>query len=64
MNTRYWIIGGEYTDTSFSTLVAGTEQVAGPFTTRERALAVWRRFAAETSSLCNARFTVAQEDTA
>ena len=61
MSTRYWIVGGEYTDTSFDTLIVGTERIAGPFACRDSALAVWRRYAAETSGLCNARFTVAQE---
>ena len=61
MSTRYWIIGGEYTDTTFETMVAGTERVAGPFACRDSALAAWRRFSDETSSQCHARYTLAQE---
>ena len=30
MSNRFWVIGGEYTDTRFSQLIDGTEQMFGP----------------------------------
>jgi len=61
MRTKYWIVGGEYTDTRFNDLVAGTECVVGPFNDRSRALDEWKRLATETRSNCHARFTIAEE---
>ena len=61
MQRKYWVIGGEYTDTGFSRLVEGTEQVKGPFPSRESALQVWQDLAAATRSNCHARFTIAEE---
>ena len=29
MNTRFWVVGGEYTDTSFNELVSGSERCDG-----------------------------------
>ena len=61
MNTRFWVVGGEYTDTSFNELVSGSERVMGPYSDRDAALVAWRRGAAETRGDCYARFTVAEE---
>ena len=58
---KYWIVGGEYTDTAFERLVEGTERVVGPFASRELALRIWRRLATETRSNCHARYTIAVE---
>ena len=59
--SKYWIVGGEYSDTAFDRLVEGTERVFGPFPSREQALDEWRRLAAETRSNCHARYTIAEE---
>lgn len=61
MPSSYWIIGGEYTDTEFRQLVAGTERVIGPYPSREAALPVWRELADRTKANCCARYTIAQE---
>ena len=61
MNMRFWVVGGEYTDTSFNELVSGSERVMGPYTNRDAALVAWRRVAEETRGDCYARFTVAEE---
>jgi hypothetical protein len=58
---KFWVIGGEYTDSGFDSLVQGTEQMFGPYASRDDALQVWRRVADETRSLCMARFTVVGE---
>ncbi|MCE2493210.1 MAG: hypothetical protein J4F40_11470 [Alphaproteobacteria bacterium] len=61
MNMRFWVVGGEYTDTSFNELVSGSERVMGPYSNRDAALVAWRRVAEETRGDCYARFTVAEE---
>ena len=61
MSMRFWVVGGEYTDTSFERLVDGSERVLGPFSDRDQAMNVWKRVAEATRSDCYARFTIAQE---
>ncbi len=40
---RIWVVwGGVFTDTSFTVLEAGTEELHGPFHEEERALRAWR----------------------
>ncbi len=61
MNARFWVVGGEYTDTTFNQLVSGSERLMGPYLDRDAALIAWRRVAEETRGDCHARFTVAEE---
>ena len=61
MISRFWVVGGKYTDTDFSELVSGSERVMGPYPDRDTALVAWRRVAEETRSDFYARFTVAEE---
>jgi len=61
MHNRFWVIGGEYTDTRFDRLVEGTERLAGPFACRDSALTAWRRLADATRSNVHARYTIAEE---
>ncbi len=58
---RFWIVGGEYDDTSFTTLVQGTERLLGPFRTRGEAERAWREVSQNTRSFALARFTIATE---
>jgi len=62
--SRYWIVGGEYTDTNFSKLVEDTRQVLGPFTQYDDALSIWHRLADKTRSICTARFVITREGVA
>jgi len=43
MGQRYWVIGGEYADSAFSQLEAGSESVHGPFNDEIRARTEWQR---------------------
>ena len=61
-STRFWIVGGEYQDTGFDTLVEGTARMVGPFTNRDQAMTAWRGLAEQTRSNALARFTIARED--
>jgi hypothetical protein len=61
MCVKYWIVGGEYTNTEFSELVNGTARVKGPFLDRDAAVQAWRRLISETRHQCLARYTIAEE---
>ena len=39
---RFWVVGGEYADTSFSSLNCASPTVAGPFDSEDDAKAAWR----------------------
>lgn len=54
----YWVVGGLYTDTSFSEPVEGAEQWYGPFASYEDAKAEWQRRAWSTVDDAHARFRV------
>jgi hypothetical protein len=59
---RYWVIGGEYSNTAFKTLKAGAHpDVAGPFDTREEARVAWKRLSEEHRSCATARYSIASE---
>ncbi len=58
---RYWVIGGEYANTTFDQVVEGTERILGPFGCPKEAHRAWETIAVETRSICLARFTVVRE---
>lgn len=59
---RYWVIGGEYADTSFERIAGGGPEARhGPFATREQALAEWQRLAWLTVDNAHARYRIEQE---
>ncbi len=43
MTRRYWVVGGEYRDPEFRSLVPGTEIMAGPFDNAQKARNEWLR---------------------
>ena len=61
IETRYWVIGGEYTDTRFQSMIDGTEAVFGPFENYEQALSKWRECADKTKCRAQVRFSIAEE---
>ncbi|MBI1774384.1 MAG: hypothetical protein HYR63_03460 [Proteobacteria bacterium] len=58
---RYWVLGGEFADSCFKQIVAGTEAVFGPFDRYEAALAKWRECALATRVHAQVRFSIATE---
>ena len=59
---RYWVVGGEYKDSSFRELVPGkTEERQGPFATYEEAHKVWAARAWATVDDALMRFRVVGE---
>jgi len=63
MTERYWVIGGEYADTSFTEIV-GDETRLGPFESYDEAVAAWRAKAMETVDDAHARFQIEREGSA
>ena len=60
-NSRFWVVGGEYTSCDFSTLVQGTERVVGPFETRRDAEQTWKSLSEDHRPQAQVRFTIAHE---
>ncbi len=59
---RYWVVGGEYIDTKFKTLVPGTElEEYGPFDTNEEAEEKWNSLSWKRVDNCHCRYTVQVE---
>ena len=57
----YWVVGGEYTDTSFQTLAPGKAlEQHGPFESYKQAHDVWAGRAWATVDDCNSRFRVVE----
>lgn len=55
----YWVVGGVYTDTSFTVMAnGGTEERHGPFDEYEQAKKAWQEKAWSTVDDCNARFRI------
>jgi hypothetical protein len=62
MPSRYWVVGGEYTDTAFTNVVAGTEEEhIGPFDTYEDAKGVWQTKAWSTVDTATRRYRIVEE---
>jgi len=56
---QYWVIGGEYADTSFRQLCNDDAETFGPFDTYEAALSTWRTRSSETRAMGHVRYTIA-----
>ncbi|CAN7528913.1 hypothetical protein LJR225_003811 [Phenylobacterium sp. LjRoot225] len=62
MNTeRFWVVGGEYSSTTFHTLKKGQPDVLGPFATRDEARAVWKQVSETTRSCATAKYSITAE---
>lgn len=62
---RYWVIGGEYADSSFDRLAPGArEERYGPFASYEDAYRVWQARARATIDDALVRFRIVEESKA
>ncbi len=63
MSTRYWVIGGEYQDPNFRSLIPGTETMAGPFESEAKARTEWQRLTCcpDQSGRATTRYSIASE---
>jgi len=59
MKTQFWVIGGDYHDHSFTKVVHGTLEVAGPFEDRAEATRVWHERAQASRYRATTRYTIA-----
>ncbi len=59
--TRYWIVGGEYADADFRSLVPGTEKMVGPFDTERKARNEWMRLTYCPATSATKRYAIATE---
>lgn len=58
----YYVVGGEYADTSFTTIVAGRKpEIYGPYT-RQEALDHWRAVTGKTVDSAMTRYDIAPEE--
>jgi len=61
---RYWVLGGEYTDTGFRNLVPGlSEERFGPFETYKAAHDEWQARAWATVDSATKRYRIVEETT-
>ncbi|EKV31819.1 hypothetical protein C882_3570 [Caenispirillum salinarum AK4] len=60
-STRYWVIGGEYTDTAFTRIKDGTQTIAGPYADYQQALKDWRDLSEENRGDACLRYSIATE---
>ena len=59
---RYWVIGGDYTDPDFETLLPGTkEERYGPFASYKEAHDMWQSRAWATVDSCTKRYRIVEE---
>jgi hypothetical protein len=58
-NRQYWVVGGEYRDTSFRELCEGCAQAVGPFADYDQALRVWRERSVASRPQPHVRYTIA-----
>ena len=62
MTMRYWIVGGEYEDSDFRTLIPDSETMAGPFDCENKARNEWMRLTySPGTDPANTRYSIAAE---
>ena len=58
---RFWVVGGEYADTSFRALACDRPTVTGPFDSEEEAKAAWRYLYERQPCSALTRFSIVHE---
>ena len=59
---RFWVVGGEYSSTTFHSLKdGGRPDVFGPYKTREEAREAWKRVSEQTRSCATAKYAITSE---
>jgi hypothetical protein len=62
MASQWFVVGGDYTDTSFTTVIDGTEEERiGPFSSYEEARGAWQQRAWATVDSCTKRFRIVEK---
>lgn len=61
--TRYWVVGGRYTSTTFERIAdGGREEHIGPFDTYDEALKEWGRRSWASVDDCHARYRIVADE--
>ena len=58
---RFWVVGGEFRSMHFDQVVAGTEQLLGPFFDQGEAEQEWRKISEQHRHRCAVRFSIVRE---
>jgi len=58
--TFFYVIGGEFTDTSFESVLTRSNQIHGPFKTHEEALSKWRSLSFQETGNAQVRYEIAE----
>ena len=58
--TFFYVIGGEFTDTSFEEVLTRSNQIHGPFRSHEEALAKWRTLSFQETGNAQVRYEIAE----
>ena len=59
---RFWVVGGEYSSTTFHSLKhGGRPDVFGPFKTRDEARSAWKRISEQTRACATAKYAITSE---
>ncbi len=61
MKSRFWVVGGDYTDCNFERIVPGSEQIHGPFANENRAHTEWKRLTFRDQLPATRRYSIATE---
>ena len=61
MTMRYWVVGGEYRDPEFRSLIPGTEKMVGPFEDERKARNEWIRLTYCPHGTATTRYSIAAE---
>ncbi len=60
-SANFWVIGSEFTDTAFETVIDGTQAMFGPFVSYDDARSAWREKADATRANCHMRYPLVEE---
>jgi len=58
--TFFYVIGGEFTDTSFEEVLTRSNQIHGPFRSHEEALSKWRTLSFQETGNAQVRYEIAE----
>ena len=58
--TFFYVIGGEFTDTSFESVLTRSNQIHGPFKTHEEAVSTWRSLSFQETGNAQVRYEIAE----
>ena len=58
MRTQFWVIGGEYSNSSFDKLSDGAGRALGPYENYEQAETVWREETSRSRHEAFTRYTI------